>query len=74
MKANTHYAQIDNTQIPHDIRWDTPRVHRGQMVEISYADVGCASEAGLGSMFMRRIDHSSGEVSYYRRIGPLWID
>lgn len=55
--------------LPIGLRWDTPRRHAGQMVEIQYAEPGSAAPADDGAPFARVIDYSIGPqaITYYVR-------
>lgn len=59
------YQQINESDVPGDLRWDTPRAHQGQTVEHSYAKPGSAGEAGDGDPYYRILDHSTGSTTYY---------
>lgn len=50
-----------------DLRWDTPSVCQGQIIEVSYAEPFRASYlACLGARYKRIKDHSTGAVQYYQ--------
>jgi len=73
MRANTNYVAVNACAIPATVRWDTPRSHQGQIVEISYSDARPGrGEGGVGDDYQRTIDRSDRSTSYARRIGPRW--
>lgn len=62
------FVRCEESEIP-DVRWDTPRRHQGQIVEVSYASWPRSSrEADVLDPYKRVIDHSDGTVEYYRRV------
>jgi hypothetical protein len=63
--ATATYVECQESDIPSDVRWDTPRRNAGQIVEIMYGDFG-RTPADVGSPYKARIDHSDGSRSYYR--------
>jgi len=64
------YVAIDTAQIPAKVRFDIPRRHQGQIIEVAYGDFG-RSEADHGSPYKRVTDTSifPAEVSYYH-----WVE
>lgn len=56
-----------------DLRWDTPRQFQGQIVEWQYAEEGSATVQNDGAQWARKIDHSSGEVTYYQRARTILV-
>ena len=66
---STHYAPCPETDIPSSVRFDTPRSHQGQIVEVSYADwPRSRSEAGPGSLYRRTVDRSDRSIAFARRV------
>lgn len=61
-------------QAPDNLIWITPRQHQGQIVEVEYstgrpAGRGGNYDAAHGDLWRRTTDHSTGEVTYARRVG-----
>lgn len=72
MNANNNYRTI--AAAPQNVRWDTPDRNQGQVVEVSFADYPKrSSQAGVGSMHRRTIDHSDGSITYAKRVGGEWV-
>ena len=63
------YVECAESDIPADVRFDTPRQNQGQIVTESYG--GPASERDehdYGDPWCRRHDASDGSTKYYRRV------
>jgi hypothetical protein len=74
MTATAKIDWVQINRIPDHIRWDVPRRHRGQIVEIAFADWRpLSSEAdmhtnpNLCALYRREQDGNTGEVTYYSR-------
>lgn len=67
-KHSGTYRQIDASEVPERIRFDTPRRNQGQGVEYAYALATFGrGEADEGDLYMRRRD-SDGTVTYHVRV------
>ncbi len=65
----TKYVECAASDVPESVRFDTNRRDQGQIVEISWGDYPQGrSENGPGDAYKRRIDHSTGKTTFYRRI------
>ena len=65
------YGLTERARMPEGLRFDVPRRHQGQIVEIAYADERpYASEADAGSRYKRVTDGSTGSVEYFVREEP----
>lgn len=64
------YIEISARDLPATTRWDTPREHQGQIVEVSYSwgVPGVEEEADRGSPYQRVIDRSIGAGPQYYRL------
>lgn len=63
--AKFTYTQISEESVPGDVRFDVPRRHQGQMVEIAYGG-HCRSEHDEGDMYRRVTDRATRAVRYFR--------
>lgn len=63
--TTTKYVQCDERQIPGDVRFDVPRRHQGQTVEIAYGG-NSRYEHDEGAPFKRVTDAAAGKVAYYK--------
>lgn len=57
------YIQVSESAVPGDVRFDVPRRHQGQMVEIAYGG-HCRSEHDDGDMYRRVTDRATRQVRY----------
>lgn len=69
MSQSVTYTEVPASEVPGNLRWDTPGRSRGQMVEVSWAQPGVKDEAGPGDLWKRVTDHSDRSTWYYRRDG-----
>lgn len=61
------YIVCAEHDVPDTVRWDVPRVHQGQIVEVAYADYPRqADEADWGAHYRRTTDRSDRSVVYAR--------
>jgi hypothetical protein len=64
----TKYVECKEDEIPEGVRFDVPRHHQGQIVEIAYGGFG-RGEHGDGDPFKRVTDQSlpvGEQTTYYR--------
>lgn len=54
-------------EVPTGMRFDTPRIRQGQIVEVSFGTFGRSEASESSSEYMRISDGSDGSVRYYRR-------
>lgn len=59
------YVECREGDVPEGVRFDTPRINQGQIVEYCYGTFG-RSEAGYGDPFRLIIDHSNNSRTYYK--------
>jgi len=59
------YTPCDAADVPAGVRFDTPRIHQGQICTTSYGTFG-RSEADRGSPYMTHSDASTGVTTTYR--------
>ena len=60
------YIECASSVVPASIRFDVPRRHDGQIVEIAYGGFDRAAH-DEGDPYKRVTDRSDGSVRYYRR-------
>lgn len=61
----TDYVKISKSEVPSNVRFDTPRRNQGQIVVVSYGGYG-RSEHDVGDDYKRVTDLSDNSVEYYR--------
>lgn len=63
------YIQIDESQLPDNVRFDVPRRHQGQMIEVAYGGFD-RSEHDVGDLYKRERDLSTGgfKARYFKRV------
>lgn len=69
MSKKHNYIAIPANDVPANIRFDVPRRHQGQIVEIAYGDLRYyRSFADVGAPYKREHDRSLGPhaITYYR--------
>lgn len=65
--SDTKYIKCRESDVPDNVRFDTPRRHQGQIIEIQYGGFS-RYEHDEGDPYKRVIDHSvGGSKTYYRR-------
>lgn len=64
MQAKT-YQSIPASELPLNLRFDTPGRCQGQHVEVSYADYQSKYEADEGSLYKRIVDHGDQSKEYF---------
>ncbi len=69
------YRRISH--VPDGLRWDVPRRHQGQDVEVAYATPNDRYEQDDGAIYRREIDHSDpapcDSAYYYRRVDGRFV-
>lgn len=59
------YVRIGREEIPTKVRFDVPKRHAGQMIEVAYGGFS-RHEHDDGAPFKRVIDKSIAETKYFR--------
>jgi hypothetical protein len=63
------YMSVSRDKLPEELRFDVPREHQGQTIEVAYADYPTeAGEACNGAKYRRETDRSDGATTYYERV------
>lgn len=68
------YVEISASQVPPDLRWDTPRRHAGQPIEVQYGAAEWSMDLACnGAPYKRIVDRSVGPsaISYYRLVAEV---
>lgn len=61
------YRPIELSELPKDLRFDTPGMNQGQHVEVSYADYPARKcEAYSGAAYMKVHDRSQQKIDYFK--------
>jgi len=63
------YQPISRAEVPLDVRFDVPRQHQGQMVEVAFGGFD-RGEHGDGDPYKRIVDRSARETTFYRLVRP----
>ena len=61
------YTQINESDVPSGVRFDVPRRHQGQIIEVAYGGWG-RYEHDDGAEYKREIDRSDRSAAYYRLV------
>lgn len=67
MAGKHEYKPCAESDVPGNVRFDTPRRWQGQLVERAYGGWSRA-EHDVGDPWKRVTDHTTGAVSYFRLI------
>lgn len=59
------YVEIDESEVPKEVRFSAPQDARGQMVDWSYGDVDQRSEGGPGDRYARREDRAAQTAQFF---------